>query len=227
MSLVASMSHCTPHCTYSTPLKNVTSSVVLKRGIEERWASERVARFINSMGHKEITLKSDTEPAIIAFRNRVAENCYAEVTLQDAVQGPSNGENAVMLLRGVIRTIKCHVARCTQEELREDSPILPWLVEHVGSILSRPEGSRRSDAIRKIAWQEAHTRVCATRREGAVETNILRTVEQNESLIQVRSVAGSEKQQCRVLRGDGRRCVPSARGQEDRTSRQVGQRGNQ
>ena len=59
------------------------------------------------------TLKSDTEMAIIAFKNRVAENCNAEVTLEDAVKGdkPSNGlvENAVMLLRGVIRTIKCHV----------------------------------------------------------------------------------------------------------------------
>ena len=42
-----------------------------------------------------------------------------------------------MLLRGVIRTIKCHVESCTQEDLREDSPILPWLVEHAGSILSR------------------------------------------------------------------------------------------
>ena len=32
----------------------------------------------------------------------------------------------------------------------------------------------------------------------------MRTVEQNEFWIQIWSVAGSEKQQCRVLRGDGR-----------------------
>ena len=49
------------------------SSVVLKKGVEEPWASERVARFINSLRHKEITLKRDTEPAVVAFRNRVAE----------------------------------------------------------------------------------------------------------------------------------------------------------
>ena len=36
------------------------SSVVAKKGIEEPWASERVARFINSLGYKEITLNSDT-----------------------------------------------------------------------------------------------------------------------------------------------------------------------
>ena len=62
--------------------QNNMSSVFLKNGIEEPSASERVARYINSLGYKEITLKSDTEPAIITFRNRVAENCKVEVTLE-------------------------------------------------------------------------------------------------------------------------------------------------
>ena len=211
--------------------QNIKSSVVLKKGIEEPWASERVARFINSLGYKEITLKSDTQQATIAFRNRVAESCNAEVTLEDAVKRdtPSNGlvEHAVML-RGVIRTIKCHVESCTQEELREDCPILPWLVEHAGSVFVQvSEGSRWSDAIRKIAWQEAYTRVCATRRERAGETNILRTVEQNESQIQVGVWLGVRNKKCRLLRGDGRRCIQSARGEEDRAARQVGQRSHQ
>ena len=58
------------------------------------------------MSYCEITLKSNTEPAIIAFRNRVAEMREAEVTTEDAVTGdkPSNGviENTLMLLRGII-----------------------------------------------------------------------------------------------------------------------------
>ena len=204
------------------------SSVVLKKRIEDPWASERMTRFINSLGYKEITLKSDTESAIIAFRNRVAENGKREVTLEDAVKGdkPSNGlvENATMLLRGVIRTIKCHVESCTQKELREDSPILPWLVEHAVIIFVHvSEGSRQSDVIRKIACQEACTRICTFRREGAGETNILRTVEQNESQIQVRSVTGSEKTMLSAS-WDGRRCIQSAGSQEGRTERQVGQR---
>ena len=62
------------------------SSVVLKKGIEELWASERVARFINSLPRKEITFKSDTERAMIAFRNRVAENFNAEASLEDAIK---------------------------------------------------------------------------------------------------------------------------------------------
>ena len=50
-----------------------------------------MAKFIDLLGHGEITLKSDTEPAIIAFRNPAAQMCKE-----------SNGliENAVMLMRG-------------------------------------------------------------------------------------------------------------------------------
>ena len=70
-------------------------------------------KFIDLFGYREITMKSDTDPAIIAFGNSVAEMCKGEVTTLDAVKGdkPSNGlvENSVMLLRGVIRTIKCHI----------------------------------------------------------------------------------------------------------------------
>ena len=61
-----------------------------------------MAKVTDLLGYREITLKSDTEPAIIAFRNRVAERCKAEVTTEDAVKGDkeSNGliENAVMLI---------------------------------------------------------------------------------------------------------------------------------
>ena len=34
---------------------------------------------VDLLGYREITLKSDTEPARIAFRNRAAEMCKAEV----------------------------------------------------------------------------------------------------------------------------------------------------
>ena len=117
------------------------SSVALKKGVEEPWAIERVVRFIDLLGYRESTLKSDTEPAIIAFRNRVVAMCKAEVTKEDAVKGDteSNGliENAIMLLRGIIRTVKCHIESRMQEPLFDDSLVMPWLVEHAGCILSR------------------------------------------------------------------------------------------
>ena len=91
------------------------------------------------LGYRDITLKSDTEPAIIAFRYRAAALCKGEVTTEDAVQGDkeSNGliENAVLLPRGIIRTIKCHIKSRTQEPFSDDSLVVPWLVEHAGCIL--------------------------------------------------------------------------------------------
>ena len=57
------------------------------------------------LGYREITLKSDTEPAIFAFRIRVEETCTAEVTAEDAVKGDRHStvfiENTEMLLRGI------------------------------------------------------------------------------------------------------------------------------
>ena len=134
--------------------QNIMSRVVLKKGIEERWRSERVARFINSLEYKELTLKNGTEPTRIAPTNRVAENGNAEVTVEDAVKGdkPSNGldENAATLLRGIIGTIKCHVESFTQEELREDFPILPWLVEH-------------AESVRRVETVGRHSKDCMAR----------------------------------------------------------------
>ena len=74
--------------------QSIMSSVALKKGVEEPWTIERVSKFIDLLGHREITLKSDTEPAVIAFRNRVVKMCKAEVATEDI-------ENAVMLIRGI------------------------------------------------------------------------------------------------------------------------------
>ena len=77
--------------------------------MEEPWTIDRVAKIIDLLGYREITLKSDTELAIIACRNRVAEMCKAEVTTEDAVKGDTESdgliENAVMLVRGITLTI--------------------------------------------------------------------------------------------------------------------------
>ena len=122
-----------------------------------------------------------------------------EVTQEDAVKGDklSNGlvGNAVMLLRGVIRTIKCHVESCT----------------HDLTVTRKSMGRGGRTASERLHGKKP-TQECVPferEREGAGETNIFETVEQNESQKKVRSVSGSEKQQCRVLCGDGRRCVQS------------------
>ena len=43
--------------------QNIMCSVALKKGVEEPWTIERVVKFMDSLGYREITLKSGTEPA--------------------------------------------------------------------------------------------------------------------------------------------------------------------
>ena len=126
-------------------------------------------------------MKSDTEPAIIAVRNRAAENCKQMVDV-------------------VARRHQNHQVPCGELQARRTPRRLPNLAVVGGTcgehFVQVPEGSRPSDAIRKIAWQEASSIICTIRREGAGETYTLRIVEQIESQIQVRSGARSEKQKC-------------------------------
>ena len=69
------------------------SSVASKKGVEEPWTTETLANFTDLLGYREIALKSDTELAIIALRNRVPKIWKGEVTTEDAMQGDkqSNG----------------------------------------------------------------------------------------------------------------------------------------
>ena len=51
--------------------QNIMSSVVLKNGIEEPWASERVARLTNSLGYKGDRVEKWQR----ASNNRVRKSC--------------------------------------------------------------------------------------------------------------------------------------------------------
>ena len=112
----------------------------------------RMQPAVNSqtISEEEVTCTAVNEDrhrtGIGCVQNRVDEMYKAEVTTEDAVKGDkeSNGliENAVMQIRGIIRTIKRHTESVTQEPRSDESPTLPWLVEHAGCILSRSHKGR-------------------------------------------------------------------------------------
>ena len=161
-----------------TSEESVTCVAVKEDRVEDPWTIETGVRFIYLLGYREITLK------------RVAEMSKAKVTTEDAVKGnkPSNGfiEITVILPRGIIRTIQCHFNSSTEEELREDSPVLPSLVEHAGSILS----------------------MCRKGRNG--RKPIERLHDKKPPQQYVRNLALKEKQQCKMLHWRCRRCVQNS-----------------
>ena len=109
-----------------------------------------MARFINSFGYKESTLKSDTELAIIAFRNRVAAMCKAEVATEDAVKGDKepNGliEKAIMLLRGFEQSSPTLRAGCRNHSTTTRLSCHGWW--------STPDASR--PGVRKVVMGRRH-----------------------------------------------------------------------
>ena len=72
--------------------------------------------------------------------------CNAEVATEDTVVGDKESkgliENADVQIRGLIRTIKCHIESNTQEPLSDESPILLCLVEHAGCIFVKMSKGR-------------------------------------------------------------------------------------
>ena len=152
------------------------SSVALKKGVEEPWAVERVAKFIDLLGYREITLKNDTEAAIIAFRNRVPALCKAEVTTEDAVKGDqeSNGliENTVMLLRGIIRTISVTLKAERKNHLATS------LLSYRGW-WSTPGAS--CPGARKVEMERRHLRGCTERSHHKILFRLERRCWQDES----------------------------------------------
>ena len=75
----------------------------------DKWKS---GEFIDLFGNREITLMSDTEPAIIVFTNRVAEKCAQQMSPQRTERKETRNRTVssrTQLIRGTIRTIKCHI----------------------------------------------------------------------------------------------------------------------
>ena len=130
--------------------QNIMSSVALKKGVEEP-LDNRESREIHLFAWLS---RNHVEELHRACDNRVQKSCCCNVQSRSYHGGrserrqksrrESNGliENAVMLLRGIIRTIKCHIESRTQEPLSDDSLVIPRLVEHAGCILSRCQKGR-------------------------------------------------------------------------------------
>ena len=170
----------------------------------------------------------------------------AEVTTEDAVKGDreSNGliENAVMLIRGIIQTIKCHIESRTQDE----SLILPCLVEHAGCILSRCRkgrdgktpherlhGKKRSQEFvpfveKALERQEQNeyqmevgSGVVSSQRQGLQDVERSAADAEPEAPVEVQMLIGADKRGAlpSALAANTRRIIADRKSNEDRKRR--------
>ena len=99
-----------------------------------------VVKLLRCLGLQDAVLKTDTERSLVALRNEVQARLPG-VGFEDAVKGESeaNGpiENAVGKLQGMCRTLKSALEANYGAAISSRHPILPWLIDYAGTLLSR------------------------------------------------------------------------------------------
>jgi hypothetical protein len=121
--------------------KNVFGHVVPRKGAdEEDYVANLVVKIIEWLGHTDVIVKSDNEPAILALVTRSLELIRVRVEhvtkisseTSPAYDSQSNGgvEVGVMLIRGMFRTLRLCLEARLNRRIPVDHAVIPWLLEH-------------------------------------------------------------------------------------------------
>ena len=124
--------------------KLIRARVVPQKGANA-YAIKIVGGILESLRYKRILLKRDQEPAIMALKSAAVKLVQLaigkEILFEESPVGASaaNGlaENAVKETKGVIRSLRLAFDELHGIKLDVQSPVLPWMVRHAGSMISR------------------------------------------------------------------------------------------
>ena len=113
---------------------------------EEDFVANLVADDIIWLGHAELIIKGDNEPALQALTARLLEvvRVKAEQIKRISTETPpaydsqANGgvEVGVMLIRGLFRTLKLCLESRIDRSIPADHSVVPWLLQHTCLILT-------------------------------------------------------------------------------------------
>ena len=116
------------------------AKVVPQKGRCE-YATKSVVTDVEALGQKNMVLKSDGEPALVALKETIKEELEARVVLEESPVGESksNGavENAVQQVQGQVRSMKDALECRLGIRLTEESPMIPWMVMHAAKTMNR------------------------------------------------------------------------------------------
>ena len=130
------------------------------KGVEHQYPVAVAVRLLRALGLQGGVIKTDTERSIVALRNAV-QRSLPDLGFEDAVKGESesNGliENTVEKLQAQARTLKSHVEERYGLKLNPRHPVLVWLVDYCGTLLSRfrrgPDGFTPYERSTGKAWK--------------------------------------------------------------------------
>ena len=123
--------------------KGIFTHLVPSKGTEHFYPQAALLRDVKFLGYSRLVLKSDQEPSILALANAVKNtltsngvDCQLESSPKGDSHGMSNGEaeSAVGITQGLARTLKDFVEYKSGKVIDPKSPLLGWLIEHVGTL---------------------------------------------------------------------------------------------
>ncbi len=127
-------------------VKDIFAHCVPRTGAdEEGYVADLAVKDILWLGHSELIVKGDNEPALQALIQRSLEvlriNPGVEKVSDEqspAYDSQANGgvEVGVMLIRGLFRTLRLGLEASIGKRIPVDHAIMPWLIEHTALLLS-------------------------------------------------------------------------------------------
>ena len=142
----------------------LSARVVPKKG-KHVYTMKEMSRLIDWLGYRRIILKTDQEPAIMEFKQcgkseRPEEIMFEESPTYDS-RANAEVERAIHTVQGQVRTLKDALEAGYGCELKPEDHIVPWMVMHAGSLISRyHKGQDALTAFRRLRGKEFRADVC-------------------------------------------------------------------
>ena len=118
-------------------------AMVVPRKGDHPKAIQMYAREIRRLGHGSMVIKSDQEPSIVSFKEKVRKELGSgyEIKMEEspAYSHQSNGEMEQMVghLKGIVRTLWYRLESKYGRKIREGEDLFPWMVQHAADLHNR------------------------------------------------------------------------------------------
>jgi hypothetical protein len=122
--------------------KAVRAWVLERKGADLTETVHRAVAGVRELGYRgRVLIRTDGEPALVALRNAITQALPDGATPISTPVGESasNGgiEGAVKIVKGLLRVHLAALERRIGAKFPSGHPVLTWLVEHVGDIVSK------------------------------------------------------------------------------------------
>ena len=118
-----------------------TYSHITSKGVNNDWIVARVLLDLDELGHNEVTLKCDGEPALVQLLKKVKEKRVCNTLLEHppAYDPQSNGtaEKAVQEFMEQVRAVKIALEQRLGVKISTSDSAMAWINDHAAMLLSR------------------------------------------------------------------------------------------